>query len=989
MAELKYIPDRVLNLYEEDLLGTLVYVETIKKIIENCETPYTIGLFGSWGSGKSSILKTLQEKLNNDKTNKIGVFIYDAWKYSKDDFRRTFILDLRKNFGLDTKEEEELFYKDKVEDIQYKPKLDKYSLIALVISIFLIGLFGYCFLHLNLIQNLFGSLSLAGLLSILFSFFRQVLVYHRIAITTSKLFAPEKFEERFKNTIKEIRNPKIDKLVIAIDNIDRCHEEQVLEILLTVKNFLEVEGVIFIISVDEKGLKKFLKMSDSDANEFLRKLFNSTVYIKNFSSMELYEFGKRLLEKYEINFPRKENVIALICQEFSRNPRKIIQFLNVLQTEYNLAEIQENKGFLPKGAITNNIEMLVKILIIREEYPEIFKKINDDKNLLKEIHDAIREGKFKKDESGLWEYDKLKEIKLTEEQYRFFKRTLNIEMDSKHLEAFFLTKDILKNIPDKAYELIIKQDWESLKNMLDKNEIEFKDLINLIDQHTNEYVLKRELYDTYGFNLSYLIFQIIADQKYGNQIEQLPQNINSMLHKGEIYNLHTFKFPFREFIFALKRLKENNIEYPINKVIEKINTLTIDYLKKDKNPIQLLKEFVYAFGDKPNMLIKIRSKLSDLLSQDFNLYFEFKEILERDVIKYLLDDAFVNNIIPTLNQNYNSDFTREKVEIIKRLNKYGVLKEEIKTKYLTTAISIIENIYNYNYQQVNWDFFSFWLEAILGFVEGIKDLNIVNQLYNVLNKYFNRVSQSFSSRRLEEINIKTYKAYISILGELFLVMKDKDKKSTIVNWLNNFFNPNISEDVFLQINQLYQKIVRKTNEWLFADNVINQMLNQNNAQLKLELSKTVNLMMLETKEDKGLTEEQINKVINHYFELLFNNQDVKNWIFEICENDFIANKVIDYIAKIEDPEKLEKSTEILKVLIDRFGFDKFYRKIRALLASSDNREQIVGISILDQVKEKIPNEKKSLILKLLEEINENDLPKDVVEKLKTIEKFFH
>jgi hypothetical protein len=142
----KHIPDQAINLIENDLLGTSVYVETLEKIIKGSDTPHTIGLFGSWGSGKSSIIKTLQEKLNNDKSCKIKVFIYDAWKYAKDDFRRTFILELKKFFGLETTKEEELFYKDKIEDVQYKPKIDKYSIRIFVGVLVLSMIAGYLYL---------------------------------------------------------------------------------------------------------------------------------------------------------------------------------------------------------------------------------------------------------------------------------------------------------------------------------------------------------------------------------------------------------------------------------------------------------------------------------------------------------------------------------------------------------------------------------------------------------------------------------------------------------------------------------------------------------------------------------------------------------------------------------------------------------------------------------------------------------------------------
>jgi len=48
--EIKFIPDQAINLIENDLLGTSVYVDTLEIIIKDSHTPYTIGLFGSWGS---------------------------------------------------------------------------------------------------------------------------------------------------------------------------------------------------------------------------------------------------------------------------------------------------------------------------------------------------------------------------------------------------------------------------------------------------------------------------------------------------------------------------------------------------------------------------------------------------------------------------------------------------------------------------------------------------------------------------------------------------------------------------------------------------------------------------------------------------------------------------------------------------------------------------------------------------------------------------
>ncbi|MGC9124476.1 MAG: hypothetical protein ACP5IB_10485, partial [Thermoplasmata archaeon] len=174
------------------------------------------------------------------------------------------------------------------------------------------------------------------------------------------------------------------------------------------------------------------------------------------------------------------------------------------------------------------IKMLVKLLIIREEFPKIYEKIIDKPELIQEISKAISSEEFSESENekGLWEYkgnDKksLKEIKLTEEQYRFFMRTSNIVMDAIKLEPFFVNRDLFKDLPDGVYNLVINQKWDDLKDMIERKQITLKKLIEYINDKLNEDVIKRGLYDTSGFNLLSLIFKIIHDKE--QEITEVPQ----------------------------------------------------------------------------------------------------------------------------------------------------------------------------------------------------------------------------------------------------------------------------------------------------------------------------------------------------------------------------------------------------------------------------------------------------------------------------------
>jgi len=106
MKKINLIQDIECNLDQKniDLMGTRPYVDVLERMIEeNIEnyTPLTIGLFGRWGSGKSSIIKTLSERLAKKNTNNsVKTVIYDAWKYSGDAFRRSFLLELKDQLNL-------------------------------------------------------------------------------------------------------------------------------------------------------------------------------------------------------------------------------------------------------------------------------------------------------------------------------------------------------------------------------------------------------------------------------------------------------------------------------------------------------------------------------------------------------------------------------------------------------------------------------------------------------------------------------------------------------------------------------------------------------------------------------------------------------------------------------------------------------------------------------------------------------------------------
>ncbi len=998
---MKYIPDKEINLYDEDLLGTKPYVESLYSIVKSCDTPFTIGLLGGWGKGKSSIVNTLQEKINKNQEENAKVFIYNAWKYSGDSFKRTFLLELLNFFKIDKTNQLSNFYENKYE------------------------------------EKTFGI--------------SKIIKYESKKGTNIPLtFAPEQFQAIFDEIIEELTSPnrlslkwveekpgiskKFKKVVIIIDNIDRCHKKLATELLLTVKNFLEVKNCIFILPVDEQGIKKFLGIPGKDGDEFLRKLFNTTIKIRYFSDQELYAFASKLNEKYELGFP--PNVISLGAQEFSKNPRRIIQFLNNLYSEKMLAEHQEKSEVIPKDSITNHLDMLAKILVIREEWPGLYEEIYDNKSLLKELNKSFKTGNWTKFEGGLWKNNSLS-IKLSEEQYRFLMRTQYIDVD--YLEPFFINRDMSIGIPDELNKLVLSQDWDSIKKLIQKDVLSFGQLFEFIFQKLDEEVIKRKLYEPSGFNLISLILKIFSEAKYREKFEEIYKKphfskVKTVIDSSEIKNL-LLKFS-SEYLMGFVLWLDNKSDSTLRKnIIAAINEFDSEKLEDDQ--IEFIKRFIDYYKEKENILQNIKSKFSELIGKNFGIYETFKEyIKDPNITKYLIDDSVIDLLINSINQDFSQDYSKEKIDFFVFLERSRLLSQEQIDSYIIRILPFLNDN--------NWSNMSFWLDALTRFI--IKSGESTHQeTFNVLNNRHQFLFGEYAAGHIDEINIKCYKLFLNLCKEFYIISKEHN--SEIIDWLNGFFARNESPGICLYINKTYQEIINhfKSYNWHFALAVIQRFSSLSDFDHKTEIAHTLIQMSLKTNERGGLDENQINQTIEFFFQTFFlddeqQSREAKKWISAIIRSDFIKGFVKTRVEIIDQPEQQRKiiglalslgdkklgqdiissiiksannyeqlkkrvnqikryknspkilesallivllndiSTkeidyykDVIRVCVEnqklfsKTNIGKIINKLRPLLASDNNEEQLFGVKMVEQLKV-IPENKKSLLKTLLSEI---------------------
>lgn len=265
---------------EAILLGHNEIVNTIKKFLESNDmiTPLSIAIDGDWGSGKTSIMKTLSRNLKHD--NFIKVF-FEPWRYENSDPPLALIQTIVKRLQKDSMHE--------------------------------IGK-GILYLAANAISTKYLGVQVKDVADFI----------------AGNVKAVESFSEELEKVIKDNRSGN-QKLIIMIDDLDRCNVENTLLILSIMKLFLDIEDCICIVAVDFERLKQAWRTKyqvseiDDKGKEYLEKIFQIKISVPKPSNDQTKEYLKELVPKMDDVLLRLFSIIG------PKNPRGIKRMLNIIR----------------------------------------------------------------------------------------------------------------------------------------------------------------------------------------------------------------------------------------------------------------------------------------------------------------------------------------------------------------------------------------------------------------------------------------------------------------------------------------------------------------------------------------------------------------------------------------------------------------------------------------------------------------------------------
>ena len=789
---------------EQDIrFGHIDIADNLRKIILNCPSLFTIGLFGKWGSGKTTILNVLRKKLQNS-GDKIAVVNFDVWKYEGDSFRRTFLKELvkqlqktshlPKNYKLNERLEKSIQKIIEKGKFVFNWKL----LLSLVGIIVLISIFLYFKYPQNFgtyLSILFGGVTS---FSVLFVWIIQQAIKSETTVFSSeRLQDPYEFEEEFGRITKEI-SPK--NLLVIIDNLDRCIHGKAVELLSTIKTFLakdtevyENNKCIFLIACDDEAIKAHLKsvyiknqsdrsVEDSfSADEFLHKFFNVSLRIPDFIDTELQTYTEDLLKEIDIPQFSSPDISYVITNTFRENPRQIKQFINTLLASFYLAKGREESKpplIVPEGTITDHVAFLTKFLIIYQKYPLEYKKIRESYLSVDEIEN-IEDEKYK---------DFLRATKtITVNDIRPF---IYLKQSKEEL-AIPGVKEIELGLIDYKEEMV-KEKIKIIKENPDQIVNLNKYIISIIDRYkkTNRII---PLYNIISCSLDVLHHHNLnLDKTFYNKVADLLNNDHYL--KNE---LERFKSPL---IFN-EVLTKCNVEDRENIINQYINILGSK--KEDKKEPRISIDYAYGLFKgflehkewlKQNAREKIRQILTEIYHTSSKILSLFSENIEEQ--KDFIVGETISKFVSTFSNDdvENKQNINEKVELLLRFKE--IIIPEIAQEIITPLQNLLKNENQKAYREEK--------ENLLNCIGDVFDV-LYDQILNipdksVLNSFTDIIIQGMNA--IENWNQK--KIFIFICLKI-VDMLEGSWHSNINTLIQNFFTNADIDSIKFVFNKLSEE----------------------------------------------------------------------------------------------------------------------------------------------------------------------------------------
>jgi predicted KAP-like P-loop ATPase len=345
----------------DPILDFNLYRNAIVNIIKNSYPKFTIGIFGDWGTGKTTLMNAINESLEESDKNIVRVR-FETWRYEREE--QFALVPLLKTIAFALPDDE------KFRPLKEKLKRGAINFLKRTPEILSSLISKY-------INEDVGTITKEAFDSFKKEFNSKMELLAEIDRDTLYF---DGFDHIRKEINKIQKNNPNFKIVVFIDDLDRCSPKKTLEVLESIKVFLGMEGFIYIIGLSHDIVTKLIDIEYEKkgvkGEQYIKKIIQIPITLPDWNKNDI----KKLLEDFiskEIIHKEYQTIINenidLIVTAVEENPRETKRFLNNFIVAYEIYS---------KSGVKLNELLILQTLNMR--WNEIYKLlINSDGLYLK------------------------------------------------------------------------------------------------------------------------------------------------------------------------------------------------------------------------------------------------------------------------------------------------------------------------------------------------------------------------------------------------------------------------------------------------------------------------------------------------------------------------------------------------------------------------------------------------------------------------------
>lgn len=378
---------------DKDQIGYDEYSEGLVEMIRSVgakgeKGSFTIGVFGQWGQGKTSMLRQIEKKLNEIETKdekEILTVWFNPWQFTGEEhiiipFFHTLVSYL------------EEFKKKKGKSVSGR---------------FINFLKELAHVPVALAYGMEGKIKIPLLLETKFKLKDVIDEARKKKEEIEEKSEPEikrlvnVYESMYYRLISRLQGASTDlnlKIVVFVDDLDRCLPEKAVELLEGLKVLLDLSGFVFVIGVAreviEQGIRvryKELYSNDTKGSTFLEQDYLDKIIQFPFTlpPPDLDRL-KSMVENYLKDLAGAKPYLETIQKSLGTNPRCLKRCINNLSYTFWVAK---RKGeFRP--------ELLIKMTLIAFLFPGFYRVIGKTPVHLIRVQDIINKKRDEKEKPG-------------------------------------------------------------------------------------------------------------------------------------------------------------------------------------------------------------------------------------------------------------------------------------------------------------------------------------------------------------------------------------------------------------------------------------------------------------------------------------------------------------------------------------------------------------------------------------------------------------